>query len=72
MYKFLAWSIDVLLTKPFDVIKTIRQIEFIEKEITIELPGKAFKWHSKQLLTYIRHKSNGTCDIFRGLVSILK
>jgi len=43
MYTFLAGSIAVPLTMPFDVINTIHQIEFIEKEIITEPPGKAFK-----------------------------
>jgi len=43
MYKWLARSIAVPSTMPFDVINTIHQIEFIEKEIIKEPPGKASK-----------------------------
>jgi len=70
MYNFIAGSIAgslaAALTTPFDVIKTIRQIELTEKEIITEPPGKVSKSTFKAVIDlYQRH---GIRANFRGLV----
>ncbi|XP_050421534.1 probable mitochondrial glutathione transporter SLC25A40 isoform X2 [Adelges cooleyi] len=69
MYNFLAGMIAgafaSAVTTPFDVVKTIRQIELAEKEIIAEPPGKA-PYSTFKTLGDIYHR-NGVRAIFSGL-----
>ncbi|XP_050544726.1 probable mitochondrial glutathione transporter SLC25A40 isoform X2 [Daktulosphaira vitifoliae] len=70
MYNFFAGSIAgafaAAVTTPFDVVKTIRQIDLAEKEIIAEPPGKVPNWTVKTVIDI--YHSNGVRAVFSGIV----
>ncbi|XP_076299072.1 mitochondrial glutathione transporter SLC25A40 isoform X2 [Lasioglossum baleicum] len=60
-----AGSVAALLTIPFDVVKTHRQIEMGEKEIYSDKPGRSRgTWHVIKKI----YKQNGVKGLYTGLI----